>query len=171
MSDVQKVAVISGASQGIGAALVDAYRGLGYAVVGSSRTIEPSTDPSIVNLRGDIAERRTAETVIETAVRRFGRVDTIINNAGVFIAKPFVDYTEEDFANAIGVNVAGFYHLTQVAIPHLLKSGAGHVINITTTLVERPNGASPPRWLHCRKAEFTRQRNRWLSNTRPTACA
>jgi len=92
----QKVAVITGASQGIGAGLVDAYRKLGYGIVANSRSITPSDDPDVVTVQGDIADATTARRVIEAAVERFGRVDTLVNNAGVFIAKPFTDYTEDD---------------------------------------------------------------------------
>jgi NAD(P)-dependent dehydrogenase (short-subunit alcohol dehydrogenase family) len=94
----QKVAVITGASQGIGAGLVAAYRKLGYAVVATSRTSRPPQDPDVVTVRGDIAEPATAERVDRRRRERFGRVDTLVNNAGVFIAKPFTDYTAEDYA-------------------------------------------------------------------------
>ena len=110
----QKVAVITGASQGIGAGLVAAYRKLGYAVVATSRTIAPSDDAGVLTVQGDIADPATAERVIAAAVERFGRIDTLVNNAGVFVAKPFTDYTAEEFATVTGVNLAGFFHLTQL---------------------------------------------------------
>ncbi|MFY1620438.1 SDR family NAD(P)-dependent oxidoreductase [Micromonospora sp. WMMD736] len=139
----QKVVVITGASQGIGAGLVDAYRKLGYGVVATSRSIGASTDPEIVTVQGDIAEADTAERVVRAALDRFGRIDTLVNNAGVFVAKPFTDYTAEDFAQVTGINLAGFFHLTQRAMPHLLAGGAGHIVSITTSFVDQPNSNVP----------------------------
>lgn len=110
----QKVAVITGASQGIGASLVDAYRKLGYAVVATSRTIAPSSAAGVLTVQGDIADPTTAERVIAAGVERFGRVDTLVNNAGVFVAKPFTDYTQDDYAAVTGVNLTGFFHITQL---------------------------------------------------------
>ncbi|MFJ4782350.1 SDR family NAD(P)-dependent oxidoreductase [Streptomyces sp. NPDC088794] len=139
----QKVAIITGASQGIGAALVEGYRKLGYAVVATSRTIEPLDDADVLTVRGDIADPATAERVIAAAVERFGRVDTVVNNAGVFVAKPFTDYTPEDYAAVAGINLSGFFHLTQLAVPHLLAQGGGHVVNVTTSLVDNADARVP----------------------------
>jgi NAD(P)-dependent dehydrogenase (short-subunit alcohol dehydrogenase family) len=139
----QKVAVITGASQGIGAGLVDAYRKLGYAVVATSRSIAPSQEPDLVTIQGDIADPATAKQVVAAAVERFGRIDTLVNNAGIFIAKPFTDYTDEDFAAVTGVNVTGFFHITQLAVPHLLTQGGGHIVSITTSLVDNANSNVP----------------------------
>src|SRR5215469_8216443 len=116
MSTERRVAVITGASQGIGAALVQAYRDRNYRVVATARSIRPSNDDDVVAIAGDIADPRTAERVIAEAKKRFGRVDTLVNNAGIFVAKPFTQYTAEDFANVLGVNVAGFFRITQLAI-------------------------------------------------------
>ncbi|WP_020015159.1 SDR family NAD(P)-dependent oxidoreductase [Promicromonospora sukumoe] len=132
----QKVAVITGASQGIGAGLVDAYRRIGYAVVANSRTIDLAEADDLAVVSGDISDPATADRIIKTAVERFGRVDTVVNNAGVFIAKRFTEYTAQDFETMVGINVAGFFHLTQRAIPLMQAAGGGHVVNITTTLVE-----------------------------------
>ncbi|WP_036962436.1 SDR family NAD(P)-dependent oxidoreductase [Promicromonospora kroppenstedtii] len=132
----QKVAVITGASQGIGAGLVDAYRQIGYAVVANSRTIDLAEADDLAVVSGDISDPATADRIIKTAVERFGRVDTVVNNAGVFIAKRFTEYTAQDFETMVGINVAGFFHLTQRAIPLMQAAGGGHVVNITTTLVE-----------------------------------
>lgn len=132
----QKVAVITGASQGIGAGLVDAYRTIGYAVVANSRTIDLAEADDLAVVSGDISDPATADRIIKTAVERFGRVDTVVNNAGVFIAKRFTEYTAQDFETMVGINVAGFFHLTQRAIPLMQAAGGGHVVNITTTLVE-----------------------------------
>ena len=116
MGTEQKVAVITGASQGIGAALVKAYRDRNYRVVATARSIKPSNDDGVLAVAGDIADRKTAERVIAEAMARFGRVDTLVNNAGIFIAKPFTQYTEADFAGVLGVNLAGFFHITQLAV-------------------------------------------------------
>jgi NAD(P)-dependent dehydrogenase (short-subunit alcohol dehydrogenase family) len=142
-TQVQKVAVITGASQGIGASLVTAFRSLGYATVPTSRTISPSQDADVLAVQGDISERITAERVVGAAIEEFGRIDTLVNNAGVFVAKPFTDYTEDDFASVSGVNLDGFFHMTQLAIPHMLKQGGGHIINITSSLVDNVNSNVP----------------------------
>ena len=137
----QKVAVITGASQGIGAGLVAAYRKLGYAVVANSRAIGESRDPDVLAVPGDIADPGTAERVIAAGVSRYGRVDTLVNNAGVFIAKPFTDYTQEDYEAVIGVNLSGFFHVTQLAVPYLLAQGGGHIVQVTTSLVDHANSS------------------------------
>jgi len=139
----ERVAVITGASRGIGAALVDAYRGEGFAVVATARTIEPVADPRIATVAGDIAEAQTAARVVGAALARFGRVDTLVNNAGVFIAKPFTEYTIEDYNLVTGVNLAGFFHVTTRVIAHMRDRGHGHVVNITTTLVEHARSDVP----------------------------
>jgi NAD(P)-dependent dehydrogenase (short-subunit alcohol dehydrogenase family) len=139
----QKVAVITGASQGIGAALVHAYRARDYAVVATSRTIEPSTDDNIVTISGDIADPTTAERVISTGMSRFGRIDTLVNNAGIFMAKPFTEYTAADYAVMIGVNVTGFFAMTQNAVREMEKRGTGHIVQISTTLVDHPMSSVP----------------------------
>jgi len=139
----QKVALITGASQGIGASLVDAYRKLGYAVVANSRTIAPSSDPGVLTVQGDIADPATAERVIAAAVERFGRVDTLVNNAGIFTAKPFTDFTLEDYDATIGVNLTGFFRITQLAIGNMLQHGGGHNVNVTTSLVDNADSRAP----------------------------
>ncbi|MER7186046.1 SDR family oxidoreductase [Streptomyces hyaluromycini] len=139
----QKVAIVTGASQGIGAALVEGYRKLGFAVVATSRTIAPADDAGVLTVQGDIADPATAERVVAAAVERFGRIDTVVNNAGVFVAKPFTDYTAADYAAVTGINVAGFFHLTQQAVPHLLAQGGGHIVSITTSLVDSADTRVP----------------------------
>ncbi|MFE7507793.1 SDR family NAD(P)-dependent oxidoreductase [Promicromonospora sp. NPDC057488] len=139
----QKVAVITGASQGIGAGLVDAYRQIGYAVVANSRTIDLAEADDLAVVSGDISDPATADRIIKTAVERFGRVDTVVNNAGVFIAKRFTEYTAADLETMVSINVAGFFHLTQRAIPLMQANGGGHVVSITTTLVESPLSVFP----------------------------
>jgi NAD(P)-dependent dehydrogenase (short-subunit alcohol dehydrogenase family) len=143
MEHGQKVAVITGASQGIGAALVKAYRDRHYKVVATARTIEPSNDDNVLTVSGDIADRATAERTISQGMARFGRIDTLVNNAGIFIAKPFTQYTAADYAAILGVNTAGFFHMTQLAIAEMEKQGSGHVVQITTSLVDHASSAVP----------------------------
>jgi NAD(P)-dependent dehydrogenase (short-subunit alcohol dehydrogenase family) len=143
MSIEHKVAVITGASQGIGAALVEAYRARNYRVVATARSIEPSRDDDIVAVAGDIADRKTAERTISEGLARFGRIDTLVNNAGIFIAKPFTQYTEADYAAILGVNLAGFFHITQLAVAEMEKQGGGHVVQITTSLVDHAIAGVP----------------------------
>jgi len=139
----QKVAVITGASQGIGAALVKAYRDRNYRVVATARSVKPSHDDDILVVPGDIADRKTAERAISEGVAQFGRIDTLVNNAGIFIAKPFTEYTEADYTAILGVNVAGFFHITQLAIAEMEKRGSGHVVQITTSLVDNADARIP----------------------------
>ncbi|MFM0185408.1 SDR family NAD(P)-dependent oxidoreductase [Paraburkholderia nemoris] len=136
MSTSQKVVVVTGASQGIGAETVKAFRKLDYRIVATARSIEPSEDPNIVTVAGDIADPATARRVIAEGVARFGRIDTLVNNAGIFIAKPFTSYTSEDYAAMTGVNLSGFFYITQLAIAEMEKNNSGHVVSITTTLAE-----------------------------------
>ena len=143
MSSERKVAVITGASQGMGAALVEAYRDRNYAVVATARSIKPTNDDQILAVPGDIADRKTAERVISEGLARFGRIDTLINNAGVFVAKPFTQYTEADYAAMLGVNLTGFFHITQLAIAEMEKRHSGHVVQITTSLIEHANSHVP----------------------------
>jgi NAD(P)-dependent dehydrogenase (short-subunit alcohol dehydrogenase family) len=139
----RKVAIITGGSQGIGAGLVAAFRGIGYAVVANSRSIAPSQDADVATVAGDISDPAVAELVIATAIERFGRIDTLVNNAGIFIAKPFTEYTQDDYDNALRVNLGGFFHLTQKVIAKMVEQGFGHVVNVTTTLVEYANSNVP----------------------------
>ena len=139
----QKVAIITGASQGIGAALVTAYRDRNYRVVAIARSIRPSTDADILVAPGDIAERKTAERAIAQAKARFGRIDTLINNAGVFIIKRFSQYSEADIADMVGVNIVGFFHMTQLAVAEMEKQRSGHIVQITTSLAEHANSRVP----------------------------
>jgi len=138
-----KVAVITGASQGIGAALVAGYRARGWAVVASARTITLSEDPDVLIVDGDITEPATADRIVGGALDRFGRLDTLINNAGVYISKPFTDYTAEDYATVVGVNLTGFFWLTRRAIAEMSTRYGGHVVNISATLAEVANSSEP----------------------------
>jgi NAD(P)-dependent dehydrogenase (short-subunit alcohol dehydrogenase family) len=139
----RRVAIITGGSQGIGADLVAGYRGRGWAVVANARTIKPSEDPDVLTIEGDIAEPVTADRIIEGALERFGRIDTLVNNAGVFVSKPFTDYTAEDYALVVGVNLTGFFWLTQRAIAEMATQYGGHVVNISATLAEVANSSTP----------------------------
>lgn len=143
MSKDQKVAIVTGASQGIGAGVVKAYRDHGYVVVANSRNIKPSADDGIVAVAGNIGDRKVAEQVVNAAIERFGRVDTLINNAGIFIGKPYTEYSLDDFHNVIDVNVAGFFHVTQLAIGQMLKQAHGHIVQITTALIDQSRSAVP----------------------------
>ncbi|MGA0600816.1 SDR family NAD(P)-dependent oxidoreductase [Caulobacter sp. KR2-114] len=143
MSTPIKVAVITGASQGIGAALVSAYRAAGWRVVANSRSIRPSEDPDVLAVAGDVADPAVAERVIAEGVARFGRIDTLVNNAGIFTAKPFTAFTAEDWAANIGVNLAGFFNVTQAAIRRMEAQGSGHVVQISTSLVDQPINGVP----------------------------
>jgi NAD(P)-dependent dehydrogenase (short-subunit alcohol dehydrogenase family) len=139
----QKVAVITGGSQGIGAGLVAGYRELGWAVVASARRMKPSDDPDLLAVEGDIADPGTADQIIDAALGRFGRVDTLVNNAGIFLSKPFTEYTAADYATVIGVNLTGFFYLTQRAITEMLPRGSGHVVNMSATVADVADSSSP----------------------------
>jgi NAD(P)-dependent dehydrogenase (short-subunit alcohol dehydrogenase family) len=142
-SEPQKVAIVTGASRGIGAGLAKAFARAGYAVVATSRSIRASTEPDVLAVPGNIAEAETAQRVEEQALDRFGRIDTLINNAGLFIGKPFTDYTPDDYAAMTAVNLAGFFYITQRAIRQMVDQGGGHIVNVTTSLVEHARSASP----------------------------
>ncbi|ABR62723.1 SDR family oxidoreductase [Sinorhizobium medicae] len=143
MSNEQKVVIVTGASQGIGAGLVRAYRDRNYRVVATSRSIKPSGDPDIHTVAGDISKPETAERIVREGIEHFGRIDSLVNNAGVFLAKPFIEMTQEDYEHNLGVNVAGFFHITQRAAVEMLKQGSGHIVSITTSLVDQPMVGMP----------------------------
>jgi len=143
MSNQQKVAIVTGASQGIGAGVVQGLRARGYRVVATSRSIKPSDDDNVLTVAGDIGSAETAKRIVDQAVKRFGRVDLLLNNAGIFTAKPFTQFTQEDFQANISTNVAGFFHITQAAVSVMEKQGSGHVVTITTSLVDHANSNVP----------------------------
>ena len=143
MDRERKVVIITGASQGIGAALVKAYRDRDYRVVATSRSIGPSNDENVLTMPGDVADRTTAERAIASGKARFQRIDTLVNNAGIFISRPFTEYTEADYAAILAVNLTGFFHLTQLAVAEMEKQGKGHVVQITTSLVDHANSRVP----------------------------
>ena len=144
MSDAgQRVAIITGGSQGIGASLVTAYRRKGWSVVATARTMKRAEDPDVLTVEGDITDPATADRIIAAALERFGRIDTLVNNAGVYLSKPFTDYTAADYALVTGVNLTGFFWLTQRVIAEMLKRYGGHVVNISATLAEVANSTVP----------------------------
>lgn len=138
-----KVVIVTGASQGIGAGVVAEYRRHGYAVVATSRTIKASTDDAVLAVPGDIRERAVAQRVVEAALERFGRIDTLVNNAGIYIGKPFAEYSVEDFRNVVDLNLGGFFHMTQLTLPHMLRQRSGHIVQVTTTLVHQAIAGLP----------------------------
>lgn len=139
----QPVAIITGAERGIGAGLAAAFRRAGYAVVATSLTIPASDEPDLVTVKGDITDAETARRVVERALERFGRIDSLINNAGVYIGKLFTDYTTDDFAAITSVNLAGFFHMTQQAIGPMVTRGSGHIVNMSTSLVDYADSTRP----------------------------
>jgi NAD(P)-dependent dehydrogenase (short-subunit alcohol dehydrogenase family) len=143
MGTEQKVAIVTGASQGIGAGLVKAFRDRNYRVVANSRSIKPANDDDILTIAGDIADPAVARRLVSEGLDRFGRIDTLVNNAGIFVASPFTKYTDEQFASVIATNLAGFFYVTQQAVEAMEKQGRGHIVNITTSLVNHANSNVP----------------------------
>ncbi|WP_429355268.1 SDR family NAD(P)-dependent oxidoreductase [Paraburkholderia sp. 32] len=143
MSNSQKVVIVTGASHGIGAELVKAFRQRDYRVVATARSIKPSDDPNMVTVAGNIGDREVAKRVVSEAIRRFERIDTLVNNAGIFIAKPFTQYTAEDYAAVLNVNLNGFFHISQLAIAEMEKNRSGHVVQVTTSLVDHAISGVP----------------------------
>ena len=143
-----KTIVITGASQGIGAGLVNTFARRGYNVVATSRSVSRSSEipasDKVVRVDGEIADPATARKVVETALSRFGRIDALVNNAGIFFAKPFVDYTLDDYRKLAATNVEGFLHLTQLVVRQMVaqKSG-GSIVSITTPLISHPIAGMP----------------------------
>ena len=138
-----KVVIVTGGSQGIGAGIVAAYRGLGWSVVATARTIAPSEDPDLLTVDGDISAAETADRIVSETLARFGRVDTLVNNAGVYVSKPFTEYTADDFSTLLGVNLGGFFALSQLVVRHMSGTGRGHIVNLTATLAEYSDSSSP----------------------------
>jgi NAD(P)-dependent dehydrogenase (short-subunit alcohol dehydrogenase family) len=144
MNNSQRVAIITGASQGIGESLVTAYRKLDYAVVANSRSIGDSGDPMVVTVPGDIAQPGVGQRIVDAAMEKFGRVDTVVNNAGIFISKPFTEYTDEEYDTITGVNLRGFFEVSRAAVAAMLsREGGGHIVTISTSLVDHANSEVP----------------------------
>jgi len=148
MSD-KKTAIVTGASQGIGAGLVEAFLKEGYNVVATSRDVSQSftTSPNLVLIDGDIGKQGTASKCIEAAMRHFGSIDVLVNNAGIFRTKPFTDFTTEDFNALVSTNLLGFLYITQLTVKQMLKQKSGSVVSITAALADQPilgvNGSVP----------------------------
>src|SRR5215467_3020295 len=138
MADNRKMAIVTGASQGIGAALVEAFLKHGYNVVANSRHITKAnpfaTSANLALVDGDIGDPTTAAKIVDTAISRFGRIDVLINNAGIFIAKAFTEYTTEDFNALVSTTLAGFLYVSQLAVRQMLKQKSGGILNVSTTL-------------------------------------
>jgi len=132
-----------GASQGIGAAVAAGLHSSGYAVVGTSRSIEPSEIDNLLTVRGDITKAETAKRVVDAAMDAFGRIDCLINDAGMSIQKPFTDYVADDLDRITAVNLVGFFHMTQGVVPQMIRQGVGHIVNITTSIVDHPTAQRP----------------------------
>jgi NAD(P)-dependent dehydrogenase (short-subunit alcohol dehydrogenase family) len=141
--DVRSVVIVTGASRGIGAGLVAAYRQRGWAVVANARAVEPSRDADTLTVAGDVTEPATCDRIVAGALERFGRVDTLVNNAGMFLSKPFTDYTEQDYTRAVALNLTAFFHLTQRVVACMLPRRTGHIVTITTTLADRADSRVP----------------------------
>ncbi|MDX7953655.1 SDR family NAD(P)-dependent oxidoreductase [Lichenihabitans sp. Uapishka_5] len=144
MPHPQKVAVVTGASQGLGAGIAQAYRARGWGVVATSCSIVATDDPDLLAVPGDIGDPATGERVIAAALERFGRVDTLVNNAGIFIGKPVVDHTADDYRRMVATNLDGFFFITQAAVRAMqARREGGHVVQITTTLAEFADSRIP----------------------------
>jgi len=141
--DERKVVVVTGASRGIGAGIVAAYRGQGWAVVANARTMPVSADPNVLSVDGDVSDPATADRIFDAAHDRFGRVDSLVNNAGVYISRPFTEYTVDEYAFVVGVNLTGFFAMTQRAVTEMLEQQRGHIVNITTILVDQADSNEP----------------------------
>ena len=143
----QPVAVVTGASSGIGLGITQALLGRGWRAVATSRTISESKDlkpsPDLVLVDGEVSKKETAVRVVDSALKHFGRIDLLVNNAGIFIPKPFTEYTEDDYNRVMNTNVASFFFMTQQVIPQMKKQKAGHVVNISAVLADQPSGSVP----------------------------
>jgi NAD(P)-dependent dehydrogenase (short-subunit alcohol dehydrogenase family) len=148
MTNNRKTVIVTGASQGIGAAMVKAFLERGYNVVGTSRNVtrsaEVKSSDKLVLVDGDIAQQATAEKVVRTAISKFGSIDHVVNNAGIFSAKPFTDYTAEEFRGLVSTNLEGFIFITQLAVKQMLSQGTGgSVTTITASLADNPIAGAP----------------------------
>jgi NAD(P)-dependent dehydrogenase (short-subunit alcohol dehydrogenase family) len=136
----KKTAIVTGASGGIGTGLVEGFLEEGYNVVATSRDAnrQLATSGNLVLLDGDIGKQQTAADAVEAAINNFGAIDVLVNNAGIFLNKPFTDFTTEDFDALVSVNLFGFFYITQRAVKEMLKQKSGCVVNITAALADRP---------------------------------
>jgi NAD(P)-dependent dehydrogenase (short-subunit alcohol dehydrogenase family) len=136
------VAIVTGASSGIGLGITLALVKHGYRVVGTSRSISKSKElkasTDLVLIDGEISKKETAVNVAEAATKHFGRIDLLVNNAGIFLPKPFTEYTEEEYNLVMNTNVASYFFMTQQVIPQMKKQNSGHVVNISAVLADQP---------------------------------
>ena len=143
----KKTVIVTGASQGIGAAVVQAFLDRGYSVVATSRSVSKAgftPSPQLALVDGDIGQAATAEKVAQTAIAKFGSINHVVNNAGIFAAKPFIDYTADEFRSFVSTNLEGFIFITQLAVKQMLSQGTGgSVTSITTSLAEHPIAGVP----------------------------
>jgi len=141
------VAIVTGASSGIGLGLTHALLERGWRVVGTARSISNSKNlkrsPDFVLVDGDVSKKETAVKVVDAAVKHFGRIDLLVNNAGIFIPKAFTDYTEEDYNLVMNTNVASLFYMTQQVTAQMKKQNSGHVVNISAVLADQPSAAAP----------------------------
>jgi NAD(P)-dependent dehydrogenase (short-subunit alcohol dehydrogenase family) len=133
-----KVVIITGASHGIGQGLVVAYRAAGYRVIASALSIDPSTDQNVLNVAGDIGDPKTADRIVSEGVAKFGRLDSLVNDVGAYISKPFTQYTQADYDVMLSTNLSGFFYITQRVLRVMEGQGSGHIVNITSTVAEQP---------------------------------
>jgi NAD(P)-dependent dehydrogenase (short-subunit alcohol dehydrogenase family) len=147
MANSQKTAIITGGSQGIGAGLVEAFLKRGYSVVANARNITEVNpfppSPNLALVDGDIGDPKTAKQIVDTAVSRFGRIDVLVNNAGIFIPKTFTEYTTEDLNALVSTTLAGFLYVSQLAVKWMLQQKSGSIVNVSTALVDQPIAGVP----------------------------
>jgi NAD(P)-dependent dehydrogenase (short-subunit alcohol dehydrogenase family) len=165
------VAVITGASQGIGAALVRPFLYRNHRIVETSRSIKPAADPDIATVQGDVADPKTANLVFKEALDRFDRVDALVNNAGMFMAKPFTAYSKDDYAADMATNVTGFFHMTQSAIEVMNKQRSRHVVTVTTRLVDPPMTSLPAVLASLTKGALSAATKSLAIGVRPKSCS
>ncbi len=139
MSD-KKTAIVTGASRGIGAGLVEGLLKEGFNVVATSRNVSQSltASPSLVLVDGDISKQETAVKTVEAAMKNFGTIDVLVNNAGIFLRKPFTDFTTADFNALVSTNLLGFIYMTQLTVKQMLKQKSGNVVSISAALADQP---------------------------------
>ena len=143
----QPVAIVTGASSGIGLGVTQALLERGWRVVATSRAISKSKElkpsPDLILVDGDAGDKETAVKLADVTLKHFGRIDLLVNNAGIFIPKAFTDYTEEDYNLVMNTNVASFFYMTQQVIPQMKKQKSGHVVDISAVVADQPSGAAP----------------------------
>jgi len=143
----KQVAIVTGASSGMGLGITRALLEHGYRVVANSRTIRQSKDlkasADLILVDGDIGKKETAIKVVDAALKHFGRIDLLVNSAGIYMPKPFTEYTPEDFETMIGTNVAGYFFVTQQVVAQMRKQKSGHIVSISTVLTDQPLAGAP----------------------------